>query len=156
MISITQKAKYALKALVFLAKEYENRPTLITKIAESENLSRKFLELVLLELKNHGVLQSKKGRGGGYWLAKEPKNIHIGAVIRIFEGGLAPLPCASRRYYRRCEECHDEETCEVRAAMLEVKGAMLKVLDNLSLEDMVNLPPTPSLVANYETFELRD
>jgi Rrf2 family protein len=139
MISLTQKAKYALKALVFLAKEYESGPVLITKIAESENISRKFLELILLELKNHGVLQSKKGRGGGYWLARPPEEIYLGAVIRIFEGALAPLPCASKRYYRRCEECTDEATCEVRAVMLEVKAATLRVLDNTSLSHMLEL-----------------
>lgn len=137
MITLTQKAKYALKALVFLAKEYESGPVLITKIAESERISRKFLELILLELKNHGVLQSKKGRGGGYWLAQPPEAIYLGHVIRIFEGALAPLPCASKRYYRRCEECADEATCEVRAVMLEVKQATLRVLDTTSLRDML-------------------
>lgn len=139
MLSLTQKAKYALKALVFLAKEYENGPVLITRIAESENTSRKFLELILLELKNQGVLQSRKGRGGGYWLARPPEDIYLGHVIRIFEGALAPLPCASKRYYRRCEECQDEATCEVRAVMLEVKVALLKVLDTTSLRDALQL-----------------
>lgn len=140
MISLTQKAKYALKALVFLAKEYDSGPVLITTIAESEGISRKFLELILLELKNHGVLQSKKGRGGGYWLARPPEDIYLGAIIRIFEGALAPLPCASKRYYRRCEECRDEATCEVRAVMLEVKQATLRVLDTTSLQDTLQLP----------------
>lgn len=139
MLSLTQKAKYALKALVFLAKEYENGPVLITRIAESENTSRKFLELILLELKNQGVLQRKKGRGGGYWLARPPEDIYLGHVIRIFEGALAPLPCALKRYYRRCEECQDEATCEVRAVMLEVKVALLKVLDTTSLRDTLQL-----------------
>ncbi len=139
MISLSQKAKYALKALVYLAKEYEHGPVLITKIAESEHISRKFLELILLELKNQGVLHSKKGRGGGYWLARPPENIYLGHVIRIFEGALAPLPCASKRYYRRCEECRDEATCEVRAVMLEVKNALLSVLDTTSLRDTLQL-----------------
>lgn len=138
MIALTQKAKYALKALVLLAKEYENGPLLIAKVAESENISRKFLELILLELKNHGVLQSKKGRGGGYWLARPPEDIYLGHVLRVFEGPLAPLPCASKRYYQRCEECADEATCEVRAVMLEVKKATLRVLDTTSLRDMMH------------------
>lgn len=146
MISLTQKAKYALKALVFLAKEYETGPVLITRIAESEGISRKFLELILLELKNHGVLQSKKGRGGGYWLARPPEEIYLGHVIRIFEGALAPLPCASKRYYRRCEECADEATCEVRAVMLEVKAATLRVLDTTTLRDTLQLGQPPALV----------
>lgn len=139
MLSLTQKAKYALKALVFLAKEYENGPVLIARIAESENTSRKFLELILHDLKNQGVLQSRKGRGGGYWLARPPEDIYLGHVSRIFEGSLAPLPCASKRYYRRCEECQDEATCEVRAVMLEVKVALLKVLDTTSLRDALQL-----------------
>lgn len=139
MLSLTQKAKYALKALVFLAKEYENGPVLIARIAESENTSRKFLELILHDLKNQGVLQSRKGRGGGYWLARPPEDIYLSHVIRIFEGALAPLPCASKRYYRRCEECQDEATCEVRAVMLEVKFALLKVLDTTSLRDALQL-----------------
>jgi Rrf2 family protein len=146
MISLTQKAKYALKALVFLAKEYETGPVLITRIAESEGISRKFLELILLELKNQGVLQSKKGRGGGYWLARAPEEIYLGHVIRIFEGALAPLPCASKRYYRRCEECADEATCEVRAVMLEVKAATLRVLDTTTLRDTLKLGQPPALV----------
>ncbi|ADI14219.1 RrF2 family transcriptional regulator [Truepera radiovictrix] len=135
MISLTQKAKYALKALVFLAKAYGKGPVLIANIAESEGISQKFLELILLELKNHGILQSKKGRGGGYWLNRPPEEIYLGHVIRIFEGALAPLPCASKRYYSRCEECADEATCEVRAVMLEVKKATLGVLDTTSLKD---------------------
>ena len=142
MITLTQKAKYALKALVFLAKARESEPVLITKIAESEGIPRKFLELILLELKNSGVLQSKKGRGGGYWLARPPEDIYLGHVIRIFEGALAPLPCASKRYYRRCEECADEATCEVRAVMLEVKQVTLRVLDTTSVRDMLNSKPT--------------
>lgn len=139
MITLTQKAKYALKALVLLAKEYENGPLLIAKVAESENISRKFLELILLELKNHGLLQSEKGRGGGYWLSKPPEDIYLGHVIRVFEGPLAPLPCASKRYYQRCEECADEATCEVRAVMLEVKRVTLQVLDTTSLRDMLHV-----------------
>lgn len=146
MISLTQKAKCALKALVFLAKEYEQGPVLIARIAESEGISRKFLELILLELKNHGVLQSKKGRGGGYWLARPPEDIYLGHVIRIFEGALAPLPCASKRYYRRCEECADEATCEVRAVMLEVKAATLRVLDTTSLRDTLRYNKPLALV----------
>jgi len=137
VISLTQKAKYALKALVFLAKEYHRGPVLISRVAESEGIPRKFLELILLELKNHGVLQSKKGRGGGYWLGRPPEDIYVGHVIRIFEGALAPLPCASKRYYRRCEECKDEATCEVRQVMLEVKRVTLNVLDATSLKDML-------------------
>jgi Rrf2 family protein len=142
MVALTQKAKYALKALIFLAKEKEHGPILISEISERERLPKKFLEVILLELKNHGVLQSKMGKGGGYYLSRPPEDIYLGAVIRIFDGALAPLPCASKRYYRRCEECADEATCEVRKVMLEVKAAILKVLDKTSVADTLNSPTT--------------
>ncbi|MGL4611011.1 MAG: RrF2 family transcriptional regulator [Trueperaceae bacterium] len=137
MVAITKKTKYALKALIFLTKEKERGPILISEISERERIPRKFLELILLELKNHGLLQSKMGKGGGYYLSRSAKDIYVGHVIRIFDGALAPLPCASKRYYRKCEECLDETTCEIRKVMLEVKAAILQVLDKTSLEDML-------------------
>jgi Rrf2 family protein len=143
MVALTQKAKYALKALIFLAKEKERGPVLISEISERERLPKKFLEVILLELKNHGLLQSKMGKGGGYYLNRPAQDIYLGHVIRIFDGALAPLPCASKRYYRRCEECIDEENCEVRKVMLEVKGAILKILDKTSVAD--TLHPSSSL-----------
>lgn len=135
MVSLTQKAKYALKALIFLAKEKQRGPVLISEISERERIPRKFLEMILLELKNHGLLQSKMGKGGGYWLSKDPEDIYFGHVIRIFDGALAPIPCTAKRYYRRCDECIDENTCEIRKVMFEVKVAILEVLDKTSLED---------------------
>jgi Rrf2 family protein len=135
MVAITQKTKYALKALIFLTKEKDRGPVLISEISERERIPRKFLELILLELKNQGILQSKMGKGGGYYLSRPPEAIYLGSVIRIFDGALAPLPCASKRYYRKCEECLDETTCEIRRVMLEVKAAILKVLDTTSVAD---------------------
>jgi Rrf2 family protein len=135
MVSLTQKAKYALKALIFLAKEKERGPILISEIAERERLPKKFLEVILLELKNQGLLQSKMGKGGGYYLSRSPKDIYLGHVIRIFDGALAPLPCASKRYYRKCDECLDENTCEIRKVMLNVKQAILQILDKTSIAD---------------------
>jgi Rrf2 family protein len=138
MVAITQKTKYALKALIFLAKEKERGPILISEISERERIPRKFLELILLELKNQGILQSKMGKGGGYYLGRSPSDIYLGSVIRMFDGALAPLPCASKRYYRKCEECLDETTCEIRRVMLEVKAAILQVLDKTSVADTLN------------------
>jgi Rrf2 family protein len=135
MVAITQKTKYALKALIFLAKEKERGPILISEISERERIPRKFLELILLELKNHGLLQSKMGKGGGYFLSRSASEIYLGHVIRLFDGALAPLPCASKRYYRKCEECIDENSCEIRKVMLEVKAAILQVLDKTSVAD---------------------
>jgi Rrf2 family protein len=140
MVSLTQKAKYALKALIFLAKEKERGPILISEISERERIPRKFLELILLELKNHGLLQSKMGKGGGYWLSKDANDIYFGHVIRIFDGALAPIPCTAKRYYRRCDECIDENTCEIRRVMFEVKAAILQVLDKTSLGDTLSAP----------------
>ncbi len=137
MVAITQKTKYALKALIFLAKEKERGPILISEISERERIPRKFLELILLELKNHGLLQSKMGKGGGYFLSRSAGEIYLGHVIRIFDGALAPLPCASKRYYRKCEECSDETTCEIRQVMLEVKQAILGILDKTSVADTI-------------------
>jgi Rrf2 family protein len=138
MVSLTQKAKYALKALVFLSKEQQRGPILISEISEREHIPKKFLESILLELKNHGLLQSKMGKGGGYWLNKDPNSIYFGHVIRIFDGALAPIPCTAKRYYKRCDECIDENTCEIRKVMFTVKAAILNVLDKTSIANTVN------------------
>src|SRR6202044_2433950 len=111
---LSKKSKYALKAMMVLAKEYGQGPVLISDLAQREGIPRKFLELILLELKNHGLLQSKKGKGGGYFLAKPPNTIAAGQIVRIVDGPIAPLPCVSRTAYMRCDECPDERTCPIR------------------------------------------
>src|SRR5213080_3238052 len=116
---ISQKTKYGLKALTVLAEEYGKGPILIADIANRENIPRSFLELILLELKNHRMLDSRKGRGGGYLLARPPAQISVGQIIRSLEGPLAPLPCASKTAYRKCDECRDERTCGLRLLMLD-------------------------------------
>jgi Rrf2 family protein len=133
---ISKKTKYALKALTRLALDEGKGPMLIAELAEREGIPKKFLEAILLELKNHGVLHSKKGKGGGYTLAKPAEAIMVGSIIRILEGPLAPLPCVSQTAYRRCEECPDEATCGVRIVMKEVADATAKILDHTSLADM--------------------
>jgi Rrf2 family protein len=134
---ISQKAKYALKALTVLAEEYGKGPVLIAEIAEREQIPRSFLELILLELKNHRFLDSRKGRGGGYFLARPPTLISAGQVLRAIEGPLAPLPCASRTAYRKCEECRDERTCAVRLLMCDVREATARILDSTTLTDLL-------------------
>lgn len=134
---LSKKAKYALQALQYLAKEYEHGPTLIAELARAERIPQKFLELILLDLKKHGVLQSKKGRGGGYFLGKPPAEINLGYVIRILDGPLAPLPCVSQTAYMKCAECHDEKTCGIRLVMKEVRDATAEILDGTSLADML-------------------
>ncbi|HET9959489.1 MAG TPA: Rrf2 family transcriptional regulator [Polyangiaceae bacterium] len=131
------KTKYALKALCHLAMASQDGPVLIADIAESENIPRKFLELILAELKQHGILQSRKGRGGGYQLAKTPENITVASVLRVLDGPIAPVPCLSRTAYQRCAECSDEAVCGVRLVLREAHDASVHVLENTTLADMV-------------------
>lgn len=134
---LTQKSKYGLRALLVLAKEYGQGPVLISDIAHREALPQKFLELILLELRNHGILGSKKGKGGGYFLARRPELVHLGEVLRVLEGPLAPLPCVSKTAYVRCAECRDERTCGIRMIMKDVRDATARILDQTSLADVL-------------------
>ncbi len=136
---ISKKTKYALKALQYLAIQHEKGPILISELSEKERIPKKFLEAILLELKKSGILASKKGKRGGYFLGKPAKAITIGQVMRILEGPLAPLPCASQTAYRRFEECVDEKTCGVRMVMKEVRDATAAILDGTTLEDVLEL-----------------
>ena len=124
--------------MLVLADETGGGPLLASELAVRQRLPKKFLEAILLELKRHGLLQSKKGRGGGYVLGRKPGDITIGQVIRILEGTLSPLPCLSQKAYRKCEECLNEETCSVRAVMKEVRDATVRILDATSLHDMLH------------------
>jgi Rrf2 family protein len=133
---LSKKAKYALRALLLLAKEHGSGPVLISEMAQRESIPKKFLELILLDLKNQGVLQSKKGKGGGYFLGKSPEAITLGQVIRALDGPLAPLPCVSQTAYMKCEECTDETTCGIRIVMKEVRDATARILDHTSLADV--------------------
>ncbi len=134
---ISKKTKYALKALIYLAREQDKGPILIADLAREERIPKKFLELILLALKNSGVLQSKKGKGGGYYLARPAREISMGRVIRILEGPLAPVPCVSESAYARCEECDDEWSCGIRLVMKDVRDAMAQILDSASLADVL-------------------
>ncbi len=136
---ISKKTKYALKALQLLAEDYETKhPILISELANKGHIPKKFLELILLELKNYGVLQSKKGKGGGYFLAKSPNGITLGAVMRILEGPLSPLPCLSQTAYQKCDECDDEKTCTIRMVMKDLHESTIRILDGTSLQDMID------------------
>jgi Rrf2 family protein len=135
---LSHKAKYALKALTVLAMEYGKGPILISDIAQRQSVPRKFLELILLELKNNGLLQSKKGKGGGYTLGRPPNMIHVGEILRVVDGPIALLPCVSKSAYSRCEECRDERTCGIRLVMKDVRDATSRILDETSLADLIN------------------
>ncbi len=132
---LSQKTRYALRALMFLCEEEKKKdaPVLISDIAKQGKMPLKFLEAILLELKNHGILQSKKGKGGGYRLGKNAEEIKFGNVIRILEGPLALLPCVSQTAYKKCDECRDEESCGIRVLFKEVRDATAKILDTTSL-----------------------
>ena len=134
---LSQKAKYALRALLMLARRPPGEMVLVGDIAERQNVPRKFLELILLELRKHGLLFSQRGRHGGYTLARPPEAITFGQVVRIVDGPLAPLPCASVTGYRRCADCRDERTCELRRVMRSVRDAVADILDRTSLADAV-------------------
>lgn len=129
------KTKYGLKALSYLSRQEQNVPVLISDISESESISKKFLESILLTLKKNGILASKKGKGGGYYLLKKPKEIKISTIIRILEGPIAMLPCVSLNYYEKCEDCKSEDQCSLNRLMVEVRDSTLKILENKTLED---------------------
>jgi Rrf2 family protein len=130
---LSKKAKYAIKALLALADREGEEPMRIADLAREEQIPPKFLELILLGLKNNGMLQSRKGKGGGYLLARDPADIYLGQIVRMFDGPLAPVPCASQTAYVRCADCRNEAVCGVRLAMKEVRDATAKVLDGTSL-----------------------
>lgn len=132
---LSQKAKYALRALLMLAEQGGDAPILIADIAERQHVPRKFLEAILLELKQHGLLVSRRGKHGGYGLARPPSRISFGEVIRLIDGPLAPLPCLSRSAYRRCRDCEDERTCVIRRVFAETHAATAQLLDQTTLAD---------------------
>ena len=134
---ISKKTKYGLRAVLLLAREYGRGPLLIADVAEREGIPKKFLELILLELKNKGILQSRKGKGGGYSLGKAPETVTFGQVIRALEGPLAPVPCVSQTAYMKCEECRDELTCGIRIVMKQVRDATAQIVDGATLAQVL-------------------
>ncbi|EZH72671.1 MULTISPECIES: RrF2 family transcriptional regulator [Aquimarina] len=134
---LSKKTKYGLKALTYIAKKRCDDPVLISEIASNENISQKFLESILLTLRKTGFLGSKKGKGGGYYLIKEPENITMASVIRVLEGPIAMVPCVSLNFYEKCDDCPDEDKCAVHSVMIEVRDSTLKVLENKTLADFV-------------------
>jgi Rrf2 family protein len=134
---LSMKAKYGLRALTVLAREYGRGPVLIASLAASERIPHKFLELILLDLKRKGLLVSKKGKGGGYNLSKPPSEITLGELVRILDGPIALLPCVSQSAYERCEDCVDENTCGLRHVMKEVRDATATILDGATLADVL-------------------
>jgi Rrf2 family protein len=133
---ISQRAKYALKALVALARTESS--AMIGEIAKQHSIPHKFLEQILLELKHEGIVQSRRGRSGGYALLRPADQITFGEVLRIVDGPIAPLPCLSRTAYRRCDDCRDEKSCEVRHVFSDVAASARLVLDQTTIAQAVN------------------
>ncbi|HTP33562.1 MAG TPA: Rrf2 family transcriptional regulator, partial [Candidatus Acidoferrales bacterium] len=130
------KTQYGLKAMLALTRRYRQGPVLIATLSREESIPLKFLEAILLKLKTRGLLESKKGKGGGYHLSRPPSTITLGSVIRMIEGPLAPLPCASETAFKPCDECKDIENCGTRIIMRQVRDAMASVLDSTTLADL--------------------
>ena len=134
---LSKKTKYGLKALSFLALQPDKQPIQIAEVAKQENISQKFLESILLTLRRNGFLGSKKGKGGGYYLIKSPKDIKMTAVMRVLEGPIAMVPCVSLNFYEACDDCPDERSCAVNKLMLKVRDANLEVYRNTTLADVI-------------------
>jgi Rrf2 family protein len=134
---LSKKTKYAIKALVILGKNQNEPPMQIARIAEKEHIPKKFLEQILLDLRNAGYLYSKKGAGGGYSLNKKPEDIYLVDILRITDGPIAMVSCASIKFYQKCEECDDEVTCGIRKAFIDVRDASLKVLSETSIANII-------------------
>nr|WP_321229794.1 Rrf2 family transcriptional regulator [uncultured Psychroserpens sp.] len=135
---LSKKTKYGIKALTFLARQETKNPVSIATISKSENISVKFLESILLTLRKNGILGSKKGIGGGYYLIKNPEDIPMTIVMRILEGPIAMMPCVSLNYYEKCDDCPYEDKCAVHRLMIQVRDNSLEVFKNNTLADLSN------------------
>jgi len=146
---LTNKGKYGLKAMVHLAGLEPGALAQVADIAKANSISKKFLDYILTELRHAGLVYSKKGRGGGYALARPAHEIRVGAIVRALDGPLAPIPCASVTAFRPCEDCGDLKTCAVRLIMVEARNAIAGVLDNRSLADLRTLTDPAELAEMY-------
>ena len=134
---LTNKTRYSMLALVRLAKEYGKGILMINEIAESEKIPKRFLESILLELKKNGYLSSKLGKNGGYFLIKNPKDVNLLEIVRLFEGSIAMLKCTSEKYYEPCEHCKDETNCAVRGTFKDIREYTFNKLASTSLDMLI-------------------
>lgn len=143
---ISQKARYALRALVALARsDRAGEAMVISEIAERERIPKKFLEQILLDLKHHGIVDSRRGKAGGYMLLRGADAITFGEILRVIDGPIALLPCLSKIAYRRCEDCISEERCEVRRVFARVAESSREILDRTTLADAISSARAPAL-----------
>ena len=134
---LTKKAKYAIKAMIYLSKKKKGEHALISEISDNERIPKKFLEAILLDLRKADYLGSKKGKGGGYYLIKSPEEINMADVLRLFEGAIALVPCVAHKYYERCEECVDEETCAIREVFRIVREQTVAILKENNFAEVI-------------------
>ena len=123
--------------MFYLAKKYGKGPILISDLAEEENIPKKFLETILLDLRNAGILNSKKGKGGGYYLIKHPADVNLAEIVRHFDGAIGLLPCVTHKYYEKCAECEDEVTCGIRHAFMAIRNETVELLKKDTLEMVI-------------------
>ena len=138
---LSQRTRYAIRALLHLADRYGQGPVQLTEIAERQNIPAKFLTVILSEMKRAGLIETLRGKEGGYWLARPPSEITYGEIVRLTRGSLALVPCAARLAYAPCENCIDEAECRLRAVMLSVRDETAKILDRLSLSEKILIEP---------------
>src|SRR5512133_2014479 len=131
---LTQRTRYSMLAMVRLAKEYGKGTLMINQIAETERIPKRFLESILLELKKNGYLSSKLGKNGGYFLMKNPKDINLLEIVRLFEGSIAMLKCTSEKFYEPCEHCKDEENCSIRGTFKDIREYTFNKLESTTLD----------------------
>ena len=134
---LSQRTRYTIRALLHLADRYDEGPVQLTEIAEAQNIPPKFLTVMMSQMIREGLVASRRGRDGGYWLAKPPSEISYGAIVRLTRGSLGLLPCASRYAYESCKNCITEEKCRLHRVMLMVRDETARILDGLSLADPV-------------------
>lgn len=147
---LTNKGKYGLKAMLFLARQPEGATAAGQDIAVANGIPKKFLDAILLELRNAGMVRTRKGPGGGYALAKPLTEIRVGHIIRVLDGPLAPINCASKSAYMPCADCRNVEGCSVRITMSKVRDAMSDILDRMSLKDMIVFAEHPDSDFMYQ------
>lgn len=135
---LSKKTKYAINALVYLAKAEEGKPIPAKQIATDQHIPYKFLEGILLDMKHAGLVMSTQGKYGGYRLNQSTDDINMADVMRLFDGAVALLPCVTHKYYQRCEECVDEETCGIRQVFLEIRNETVNRLKSATLTDIIN------------------
>ena len=136
---LTKKSKYAIIALIHLARRFGQGPIMISQIASEENIPKKFLEGILFELKNAGIVNSQRGKTGGYYLIKNPEEVYLAQIMLIFDGPIALIPCVTYQYYEPCPECRDEKTCAIRKVFKDVRDATVSILKKSTLKEMIRI-----------------